>query len=115
MLVTHRMEEVEQLCDRILFLRNGIAAEYGTVDDIKDKSGKQLISVNFTGKLPANNKIYKIVKSLPHYAELSWLPGKSADDILRFLASDDDLHITTFDVRRPSLNDIFLDLYKVRS
>ena len=38
--------------------------------------------------------------------------GVTADEILRFLAGAPDLHLTTFDVRRPTLNEIFLTLYK---
>lgn len=112
MLVTHRMEEVEQLCDRILLLKDGVAAEYGTIDEVKERSGSQVIAVEYSGKLPVNDKLYQINNKLPHYAELTWYKGTTTDEILRFLSSVDDLHITTFEVRRPSLNDIFLKLYK---
>lgn len=41
--VTHQMEEVERLCDRVVLLKNGTAAEYGAVTDIKKKyDGKSL-------------------------------------------------------------------------
>ncbi|HUC88309.1 MAG TPA: ATP-binding cassette domain-containing protein [Candidatus Binatia bacterium] len=112
MLVTHRMEEVEQLCDRILLLKDGVAAEYGTIDEVKDSFGSQVITVNFSGKLPASDKLYKVTKQLPHYAELEWMKNVSTDQVLHFLANSKDLHITTFEVRRPTLNDIFLSLYK---
>jgi ABC-2 type transport system ATP-binding protein len=112
MLVTHRMEEVEQLCDRILLLKDGKSALYGTIDEVKDSFGSRVIALNYSGKLPGNDKLYKITERLPHYAELYWQKDASTDEILRFLATDKDLHLTTFEVRRPSLNDIFLQLYK---
>lgn len=112
MLVTHRMEEVEQLCDRILMLKDGAAAMYGTVDEVKDKSGSSVIALNYAGKLLAGGKLYDIIKQLPHSAELHWHDGVTTDDVLRHLAGAKDLHITDFSVRRPSLNDIFLDLYQ---
>ena len=34
-LVTHHMEEVEQLCDRIILLKDGVARAYGTVSEVK--------------------------------------------------------------------------------
>ena len=34
-LVTHQMEEVERLCDRIILLKDGNAAAYGTVDAVR--------------------------------------------------------------------------------
>jgi len=112
MLVTHRMEEVEQLCDRILLLKNGVAMEYGTIDEVKDKSGSQQIVLDYSGKLPTNEKLYEVTKKLPHYAELGWNKSVSTDEVLHFLANSHDLHLNKFEVRRPSLNDIFLKLYK---
>lgn len=37
--VTHQMEEVERLCDRIILLKNGKSEAYGNVRDIKKKYG----------------------------------------------------------------------------
>jgi len=39
MMVTHQMDEVEKLCDRILLLRDGVAKEYGTVKEVREKYG----------------------------------------------------------------------------
>jgi ABC-2 type transport system ATP-binding protein len=111
-LVTHRMEEVEQLCDRIVILKDGMRALYGTVDEVRDKFGTTVIALAYSGKLPTNEKLYTITKELPHYAELSWRKEISVDEIFKFLANSDGLHVTTFDVRRPTLNEIFLKLYQ---
>jgi ABC-2 type transport system ATP-binding protein len=112
MLVTHRMEEVEQLCDRIVLLKDGTVALYGTVDEVKDSFGAKVIALNYSGQLPGNAKLYKIIKKLSHYAELQWHPSVSTDDVFRYLATCKDLHVTSFEVKRPSLNDIFLLLFK---
>ena len=37
--VTHQMEEVERLCDKVVLLKDGNAVEYGTVADIREKYG----------------------------------------------------------------------------
>jgi ABC-2 type transport system ATP-binding protein len=37
--VTHQMEEVERLCDRIILLKDGKARAYGTVADVKKEFG----------------------------------------------------------------------------
>lgn len=37
--VTHQMEEVERLCDRIILLKDGKARAYGTVNDVKKEFG----------------------------------------------------------------------------
>jgi ABC-2 type transport system ATP-binding protein len=112
MLVTHRMEEVEQLCDRIVLLKDGTRALYGTVDEVKNQFGITVIALAYSGQLAANEKLYSITKQLPHYAELSRQKAATVDEVFRFLANQDGLHVTTFDVRRPTLNEIFLSLYK---
>lgn len=112
MLVTHRMEEVEQLCDRIVLLKNGQAALYGTVDEVRGNFGAQVIALAYSGTLPSNDKLYKIAKKLPHYAELKWHDHASPDDVFHFLATQKELHVSSFEVRRPTLNDIFLELFK---
>ena len=35
--ITHQMEEVERLCDRILLLKDGNAAAYGTVKEVRKR------------------------------------------------------------------------------
>lgn len=37
--VTHQMEEVEQLCDRLILLKDGQAAAYGTLAEVKKQFG----------------------------------------------------------------------------
>jgi len=41
MMVTHQMDEVEKLCDRILLLKDGVAKEYGSVAAVRKKYGGQ--------------------------------------------------------------------------
>lgn len=45
-MVTHQMEEVERLCDRIILLKDGKARAYGTVADVRATfGGKSLNSI----------------------------------------------------------------------
>lgn len=37
--VTHQMEEVERLCDRVILLKDGVARAYGTIPAIKKEFG----------------------------------------------------------------------------
>lgn len=37
--VTHQMEEVEKLCDRVILLKNGKAHAYGTIAEVKKQFG----------------------------------------------------------------------------
>lgn len=38
-MITHQMEEVERLCDRVILLKDGASYAYGTVADVKKKFG----------------------------------------------------------------------------
>lgn len=40
-MVTHQMEEVEKLCDRIILLKDGVSYAYGSVKDIKKRFGNK--------------------------------------------------------------------------
>ncbi|MFI5240717.1 MAG: ABC transporter ATP-binding protein [Candidatus Saccharimonadia bacterium] len=111
-LVTHRMDEVEQLCERILLLKDGSAALYGKIDEVKEQFGSPVIALQYRGNLPENDKLYKITKRLAHSAELAWAKNNTTDDVLSFLASQAGLHLTSYEIRLPSLNDIFLALYQ---
>jgi ABC-2 type transport system ATP-binding protein len=43
-MVTHQMEEVERLCDRVILLKDGTAEAYGTIDEVQNKYGGRMIS-----------------------------------------------------------------------
>lgn len=47
--VSHQMDEVERLCDRIILLKDGNAAAYGTVKEVRKKfNGKSLDEIFIT-------------------------------------------------------------------
>lgn len=110
-MVTHQMEEVERLCERAVLLKNGKAEAYGTIDKIKDDFGGQRIILRFSGTLPARPRLYTANKQETSYAELT--PGEGVDPqrILRELVATKNLTIHTFDVQRPSLDEIFVSIY----
>ena len=39
--ITHQMEEVERLCDRVLLLKDGVARAYGSIKDVRKKFGNK--------------------------------------------------------------------------
>lgn len=45
--VSHQMEEIERLCDRILLLKDGAAAAYGTVKDVRKKYDNKSLDTIF--------------------------------------------------------------------
>ena len=106
-MVTHQMEEVEEICNRALLGKDGKVKAYGTVDEIRNQFGKQRIILEFVGKLPKSDK-FEIIKKDANYAELS--PKVDSQEILKELVSNN-LQIINFKVQKSTLNEIFLEIY----
>lgn len=111
MMVTHQMEEVERLCARAVLLKDGKARAYGTIDEIKDNFGGQRIILRFSGRLPERPRLYNATKKETSYAELTPVDSVDPQRILRELVAIKDLIIHTFDIQRPSLDEIFVSIY----
>lgn len=110
LMITHQMEEVERLCDRVLLLKDGRAKVYGRVEDIKDEAGEDRVKINFNGKLPTKSTPFRVLESDKTRAELMPKKGKSVNDILRYLV-DQKLELRSYSVERPSLDEIFVKIY----
>lgn len=111
MLVTHQMEEVERLCDRIIMLKDGKRRVYGPTDEVRGEFGSDLIALNYTGTLPKKPDLYEIHRQLPHFAELKPQKGVAPNKIARALVDQPNFTFTLFEVRKPSLDDVFVEVY----
>lgn len=110
-MVTHQMEEVERLCERAILLKDGKAEAYGTIDSIKDNFGGQRIILRYSGKLPNRPNFYDITEQETSYAILTPKPNVDPQRILRELVICGSLQITTYDIQKPSLDEIFVSIY----
>lgn len=113
MMVTHQMEEVERLCDRVILLKDGVSRAYGTVPEVQEQFGGTVIHVDHDGVVPAS-PAYRIASDAAGHAELE--VANDADDaaILRGLL-DAGLNVTRFAPTRKSLDDIFVEVYGTAS
>lgn len=108
-IITHQMEEVERLCDRILLLKDGRAEAYGTVPDVQDAYGGRTVRISFAGVLPTSPDF--TVETLErNYAELSLTPDADPQAILRQLL-DAGVTIRSFEAGRMSMEEVFLRVY----
>lgn len=110
-LVTHHMDEVERLCDRILLLKDGRAAAYGSVPDVQDAFGGAVARVGLDGPVP-KSPLYRLARHEGHVAYL--VPTKAAApdgaDVLAELVAAG-VHVTAFEMRRIPLDEIFVQVY----
>ena len=111
MMITHQMEEVERLCDRVILLKEGKSRAYGTIDSIKDNFGGKRIMLNYTGDLLSNSELFRIIKQDINYAEIMPKSNINTKTILRHLSSQSKLDINNFSIQRPSLDEIFISIY----
>ncbi|MCA9381056.1 ATP-binding cassette domain-containing protein [Candidatus Dojkabacteria bacterium] len=106
---THIMEEAEKVADTVLILNNGNAAEYGDLEDIKEKYNEGKIFVKSTQKLESNND-YTVEKIRKGYV-LSPKSKVSSEEILSKLV-DSGIKMSLFTPILPTLDDIFIKITK---
>ena len=105
-MVTHQMDEVERLCDRILLLKDGRAEAYGRVADVQDAFGGRRMRLTFSGTLPASAN-YRVALSERNYAELELAGTAEVNAVVRELL-DAGVQLRGFSTARMSLEEIFL-------
>ncbi|WP_426725666.1 ATP-binding cassette domain-containing protein [Curtobacterium flaccumfaciens pv. flaccumfaciens] len=110
-LVTHHMDEVERLCDRILLLKDGRAAAYGSVPDVQDAFGGAVARVGLDGPVP-KSPLYRLARHEGHVAYLVPTRAAAPDgaDVLAELVAAG-VHVTAFEMRRIPLDEIFVQVY----
>ncbi|MDN5570047.1 MAG: ATP-binding cassette domain-containing protein [Propionibacteriaceae bacterium] len=108
-IITHQMEEVERLCDRVLLLKDGRAEAYGTVPEVQDAYGGRTIRLRYAGALPTSPR-WRPITAERNYAELELDAGVDPRVVLRELV-DADVDIRSFDSSRMSMEQVFLKVY----
>jgi ABC-2 type transport system ATP-binding protein len=105
-LSTHQMNQVEELCDRILMINDGQAILYGDLSEIKARYRGNSVLLDCDGEL---GEVAGVTGKRTHkgYTELV-LDGKTTpQQVLAHLISRG-VAINRFEVATPSLNEIFL-------
>jgi ABC-2 type transport system ATP-binding protein len=110
--VTHQMEEVERLCDRVLLLKDGKARLYGTIEAVKSEFGDQEIEIISDERVPENTKLYSIKRREGSTTILE--PKGDTFAVQRSLISSG-IRFTKFELKRPSLDDIFIQIYGTKT
>jgi len=105
-LSTHRMNEVEELCDRILMINNGRAVLYGNLTEIKSSYRSNSVILDFDGEL---GEVPGVTGKRTHkgYVELVLDGDTTPQQVLERLVSTG-IVINRFEVATPPLNEIFL-------
>jgi len=105
---THRMEQVEQMCDDICLFNNGKAVLNGNLREIKQRYGKNTINIEVEGNDAFLDELkdVRINNRSANYAEIRVLNGQSMQDILEKAMNHAEIY--KFERVEPSLTEIFI-------
>jgi ABC-2 type transport system ATP-binding protein len=114
---SHYMDEVEDLCSRIIILDHGKIIAQGTKEELKEMIGISLKVVmtieNITDKLVEDlGKINNVieVKRVENDIYMSYVKGKTnLEDLVDYI-KENKIICTRLYSEQPSLNDVFLEL-----
>ncbi len=109
-LSTHRMDDVEELCDRVLMVNRGERVLYGSLSEIKARFPSNSVLVEYEGKMGA---LKGVTDARPHgrATELLMGAGITAQDVLAQLV-EQRVTVTSFELGTPSLQEIFVQVAK---
>ncbi|MDD5510160.1 MAG: ATP-binding cassette domain-containing protein [Dehalococcoidales bacterium] len=105
-LSTHQMNQVEELCDRILMIDGGHAVLYGGLSEIKAKYRSNSVIIDFDGELVQIAGVIE-KRTNKNYVELVLEENTTPGQVLERLVSAG-IVINRFEVATPSLNEIFV-------
>lgn len=105
---THRMEQVEQMCDHICLFNQGKVVLEGKLDDIRRSFGKNTIELQFQGDGAFLDKLegVRINNRSNNFAELRLLDNIDDQTILKEAMNH--ARIERYELVMPSLNEIFI-------
>ncbi len=107
---THRMEQVEEICDHIVLVNKGKKILDGTVTDIKNQFKENIFQLG--AQTNAHNLmtyIFEVIKHQPEKLLIKLQHNSTTNDVLKFFI-DQNIAINSFNEVLPSLNDIFIKL-----
>jgi len=107
---THRMEQVEEICDHIVLVNMGTKILDGTVAGIKQDFKENKFSIKFQG-IPAYtvHDSFEVVDQKANAFTVKIKDGFRSNDVLDFFIKQN-ITVEAFNEILPSLNDIFIDL-----
>ena len=107
---THRMEQVEEICDHIILVNKGKKILDGSVKKVRHDFKENLFSMSFE-QPPAfdGREPFEMVGTLKDAYVVKIKPSHKPNDVLRYFI-DRNISVVSFNEMLPSLNEIFIKL-----
>ncbi|MEM7101660.1 MAG: ATP-binding cassette domain-containing protein [Bacteroidota bacterium] len=105
---THRMEQVEEICERIVLINKGLNVLEGEVKEIKEQFKDNLFKIQYDGEFnPDIAANYEVVSHSNGELVVKLAPGIDSNNLLNnFIKSG--VHVHAFNEILPTLNEIFI-------
>jgi ABC-2 type transport system ATP-binding protein len=108
---THRMEQVEEMCDHIVLINRGKNVLEGEVKAVKQRFKENLFSIEYEGDLPEKlrdmNPVFTLKTNQDHRMTVQMAEGTRTNDVLQqFIGSG--VQVRSFNEILPSINEIFI-------
>ena len=110
---THQMNQVEELCDRILLINHGQRLLYGTLREIQRKFSSRDIMVTPISPLPEGIQGVVEIQKLNGRYRLVLEEDAKPNEILKSLINMG-VEMTEFEIAVPPLNEIFIQVVKTQ-
>ena len=104
---SHDMEDVEEMCERVVLISSGTVLLYGVLDELKRARGIQSIRVTAPGQ-PADVPGVSNAKVADGQFEYMLTDGVDPNTVLRSFL-DNGIPVERFEVALPSLREMFIE------
>lgn len=105
---THRMEQVEEICENILLINQGKVLLTGSVSDVKNQFKLNHFEIGIEGELPLDfSNQCEVVEKLNNKVVVKLPDGMSPSALLK-MAVQTGVDIRSWNEMLPSLNEIFI-------
>ncbi|MBA3648583.1 MAG: ATP-binding cassette domain-containing protein [Chitinophagales bacterium] len=112
---THRMEQVEEICENIVLYNKGKIILSGSVKEIRQRFKKNEFSIHYEGTAPQlDAECFPIVRQVNHEMVVKIKNGYSSNDLLSTLVQQP-LKVVSFNELLPTLNEIFIEQVEGKS
>ncbi len=107
---THRMDQVEKLCDAICLINKGRSVLQGNLKQVKGQYGKNNVQIEYEGSADflKQTQLVGSYNNYGNYVEVRLAPGADPQTLLRMVAEKS--RVSKFEVVEPSLEEIFIDV-----
>ena len=105
---THRMEQVEEVCEFMVLINQGQNVLEGSVKDVKNQYKENLFKIDYDGNLPEGVLAQtNVISQKDNSITVQLKAGEDSNALLRHLIQKE-VHIHAFNEILPTLNEIFI-------